>query len=197
MQSIHGLSLSVRHPALPCVLCQTKMLGHKFECEHTPPEVKLHLLALGARSKEAKAFEEAYKKRKRLEEEQMEEGKAMQAEVKKQGAAPTIGEAGEREGLRQQQLEETAGMDRGITGKQAKTALFYLGLLFFMMNIPFVVVSSWAFIQFVRAIRPSFLKYLPHRTTLAGRMLREVFEEVDGLCNEKLNATSGETPAPP
>ena len=65
-------------------------------------------------------------KSKKMEEEAMEEGKAMAQEVKKQATVSTAGVAGEREATRQQQIDEMVGMDREMTGKQATE---YCGLV--------------------------------------------------------------------
>ena len=119
----------------------------------------------------------------------MEEGKAFEEEVKKQTV--TEGEAMAREGGRQQQLEELKGIDRGLTKPQVKIAIFYLSLLFFMYNIPFSVISSWAFVTFVKAIKPSFVQHLPGRDVLSNRLLDETHAEVMQMTQEKLDSKPG------
>jgi hypothetical protein len=60
-----------------------------------------------------------------------------------------------------------------------------------MNRISFLVVETWSFVMFIQSIKPSFVKSLPNRWSLAGRHMDNVYQEVQGLLTDKRTSIPG------
>lgn len=71
------------------------------------------------------------------------------------------------------------------SANEAKIFNRYLAQFIYGVNLPFRVVEGLTFKSFVKAIRPSYVKFLPSRKTLSTSLLEESYERVIEL--EKKN----------
>mmetsp|Transcript_46387 Transcript_46387/g.115046 ORF Transcript_46387/g.115046 Transcript_46387/m.115046 type:complete len:284 (-) Transcript_46387:38-889(-) len=148
-----------------------------LRADTTPDEVK-EKVARKMRSAFAKEFIAKLERKRQAEQPKEEELQMMRKALKVDGSVQT------KEHERQRYIERYVNKDAPMTKDLFDICKYYMAVFFFMCRIPFLVVSSKYFLKFLWAVRPAFVKLLPHDVSCSSIFLDHIYHKhAHSSCN--------------
>jgi hypothetical protein len=121
-------------------------------------------------------------------------GDTMHEQLQTSRKASKVRSASSKEDAREGTISKYIAVDAAMPTELLSVVLYYLVVFVFMARLPFPVVSSYHFVNFLWSIRPAFAKHINPRylmVLIATDLLDEVYEETISITADALNAVPG------